>query len=320
MEEHIKFKIKNNSGKAWIYEGCGNRLLLVHLWKKFQYNDIDLRDKLQEFGTNSGVDSVMVLTGQPEKLFAQRYHLTMDVFEPRGIDPENPNLPGSWSTMCGNGIRAVARYLIDSSKLECFIKTKSGTRQIAVLPDYQFRVNMGKFTMDKKDLRKYVSSFNFEFIRSKIINVSTQEIIVGLNGDYDKKGHIDGEPHLVLFLENYISTMSGLVELANKIGPLITNNRKEFSRCINTNFVSIKKRREDCIEVLACTFERGVDYVTQACGTGATVIGSYLLSRIEGLNVVKVIMPGGVLLISRGENEDYFLTGPANSLPLRKHL
>ena len=307
----------NHLTNIHLYEGCGNRLIIVHLQKRFSRKDPRLRSELQKIGLEHDADSVLVVTGDPYKCLEQGYHLTMDVFEPRGTDVKHPKLSGSWSTMCGNGIRAVSRYLMDSESMACYIKTRSGVLATNILAHNQFRVCMGKFTTELKQIQKYVRRFSFNNLLHDRFLFS--EIVVGLNGHPNVHGSIDGEPHAIVFLKDYDNlTLSSLMEMANRCGLEITTNREYFPKCINTNFVLIKTRSEQTISVLACTFERGVEYVTQACGTGATAIGSYLLSKDRRLEVIKVIMPGGELLISRAPDRQYYLTGPANPIEIER--
>ncbi|EKD87601.1 MAG: hypothetical protein ACD_36C00005G0001, partial [uncultured bacterium] len=214
MEEQ---ELSNQILNIRFYEGCGNRLLIVHMQKDFSMLDARLRNQLQRLGLEQKADSVLVLTGDPQQSLIQGYHVTMDVFEPRGVDIQHPKLAGSWSTMCGNGIRAVAKYLIDTSNLACYIRTRSGIRITTVLPHNQFRVCMGKLTTRKEHLQKYVRNFHFsELIENRIRHA---EVFVGLNGNPDLDGAIDGEPHMVVFLPNHQNiTLKALQKLAEKLG------------------------------------------------------------------------------------------------------
>lgn len=296
-----------------LYEGCGNKVLIIRAKNNYSYNDISLRKLLRKLGLKCRADSVMVLKGNPDNLLSQGYHVSMDVFDPRGNDSINPSLPGSWATMCGNGIRAVTRYLYDTSEINCYIATHSGTRKVTILPNHLYKVDMGNFTTDKRDLGRYVHNYNFVELIPKHYKIIIKEIFVGLNGNQEK-GIINGEPHLVLFIEDPKGKVNNIEYLANEIGPSITNNRSYFPECINTNLVILKEKNHTKVDVSACTYERGVDYVTQACGTGATVIGSYFLKRYKNLQHVKIHMPGGTLLIEKGPNQNFFMTGPANPI------
>lgn len=305
----ITNQIENN---CHLYEGCGNRLLIVHL-SNFNYDDYVFRKSLQKIGLAKKVDSVLVLTGDPKNVNQSGYHVSMDVFEPRGVDLQSSNLPGSWSTMCGNGIRAVARYLIDKESVSVLIKTKSGIRPTTILPTSLYRVCMGQFTADKRDLQKYVSNFAFERFKISNEKFKLEKIVAGLNGDRGNNNTIDGEPHLMfIFKKGY--QLDDLVNLASKSGLKIIKNRDFFPLEINANFISIQHRNADTLSLFACTFERGVNYVTQACGTGATAIGSYLLSSDKTLSTIIINMPGGALRVERGPKKQFCLTGGANPL------
>lgn len=301
---------KDIEKSARLYEGCGNLLLIVSVPENFDRSDGLLRRFLAKLGLKHKVDSVLVLAGNPANYFIQGYHLTMDVFEPRGND--GSNTIGSWSTMCGNGIRAVGRYLLDEGLISVCIKTRSGNRNVSILPENQFRVSMGEFSGSQKDLEKYVSNFNINKLVSEITNQAISESFIGLNGDRIS-GQIDGEPHLCIVLRDNNLSISNLIELTTEIGSKLTTNKEYFPEEINTSLIEYIKTGKDEILVRACTYERGVLYVTKACGTAATVIGSHLLSQNPNFKKVNVSMPGGIISIDRELNK-YFMTGPANRI------
>ena len=88
---------------------------------------------------------------------------------------------------------------------------------------------------------------------------------------------------------------------------------KGFPRGANVNFYETLGPDH----VLERTFERGVEDVTYACGTGtgSVVTVLTLLGQVSGTNV-KVDMTGGTLTIDvvreGGQIRDLFLTGPTN--------
>lgn len=289
----------NTNGR--LYEGAGNRLLVIEL-SDYNRQDNDLRMALAQAGLEKNADSVLVL----KRNFTLEYQAAMDVFEPRGQDPANPQLAGSWSTMCGNGVRAVTRYLLEEGRINCLIKTRSGILPITLLPESVYRVCMGQFTFNHKDLFNYVKNFNFERLLPQSLRIET--VFAGLNGYRNKLGKIDGEPHLVIWVRKKLS-LNQLSTWAEKIGSQITVNHNYFPQDINTNLVSPNNQGG----LNACTFERGVEYVTQSCGTGATVIGSWWLKQQAKLPQIKINMPGGQLIISR-QKDKFYLTGPANPI------
>jgi diaminopimelate epimerase len=304
--------------KIVLYNVCGNRLILIHL-KSFSYYDKGFRHYLKDLGIDNGADSVMVLTGNPADREDQGFEVTMDVFEPRGNDSKNPHLPGSWSTLCGNGLRAVAHYLKTNSnddKETFIIHTKSGLIYVDALPSGEFQANMGEFTVSQRNLSQYVLDFNFsEWIPKKVRGFTIKDIAVGMNGIKDSYGRINGEPHLVLFMDQHINIMD-LKKLAEEISPGITINRRVFPDDINTNLAVVKKCEGSTLTVTACTFERGVNYVTESCGTGATAIGSYLLNSNPRIDTVRIQMLGGTVHVTRAENNGFMMRGIAEQIPL----
>jgi len=284
----------------YLYHGCGNKVLIHSLEdiNAARHNKV-VRAHLARIGKKLQVDSIMVITGHPQNANQQGYHCTMDVFEPRGKD--GSGLAGSWSTMCGNGIRAVARYFQDTGFISVGetlrVKTASGLREVEVLKNYQYKVNMGELTLSGKNMSRYVKFSEFTKLKAKN---SLATAIVGFVGESD------GEPHLVIFAQ----TKKHLQKLANKYGKQLTTNRLIFPQEINTNVVVMNDQNKDTPKVSACTYERGIYYVTQACGTGASVIGGYLLKKHPSARKVRVKMPGGTLSITKKGNQ-IFMQGPA---------
>lgn len=168
-------------------------------------------------------------------------------------------------------------------------------------------------TTSRCDLRPYVQRRDFGRLVSPFKNIRVKDIVAGLNGNREN-GNIDGEPHFVLFLNNSIATIDELESLCASVGQHITTNRRYFPYGINTSLVVERERVEGAQLVFACTFERGVEYVTRACGTAAALIGSYLLSQQTDLHAVNVRMPGGTLIIESDEQKRYYMTGPANPI------
>jgi len=302
-----------------VYEGCGNTFIIFHLktiddLTKLKNSPASLK-KLTSVGLEKKVDSIMVISGDPKKFKKQKYHVTMEVFEPHGF---KSNVKGSgWSTMCGNGIRGVAQYLYENFLEEktYIIETRSGRQKIEKLNEL-WRVNMGAFTADSKYISKYVLSelpLNCpQFgIQSQKYSIK-DHLDIGFN--YLSKNLRDGEPHAIIWRTQNIS-MNKLVELTQKMGEKITSD-KIFPEGINTTVAFVKEvdYEHQRIEVCAATYERNIFYVTRACGTAATVIGSLLLKKMEFLLPwrVYVHMPGGTLIIECDQNRNFFMIGPSS--------
>lgn len=321
-----------------LYDACGNIIGIAPLSQVNYHgdfrNDFALRTFLLEWGQKNNCDSIMVLTGDPRLRKSQGYHVKMYVFEPKGND--SSRLPGGVSTMCGNGVRAVAHFIgqvVDNTDtLE--IMTGSGLRNISIQGNNFYQVNMGKFFSQASALSRYINtkkvqSRNGYFIDSpipedirKLISkyVSVANWSIGLNGDIDSNGNIDGEPHVVLFLDQNIKDIFYLRRVAMQIGPLITKNLELFPYEINANFVVNSRKNKDSISVLLCTHERNLGSnpqhsVTAACGTGSTAVGALISKKykLTDKQMVNVFSPGGKLMISK-RKENLFMTGSVVSL------
>ena len=117
-----------------------------------------------------------------------------------------------------------------------------------------------------------------------------------------------GIPHCVLIYPEWDKI--DVTELC-KLGSLL-RHAPEFPKGANVDFVKIENENE----VKAVTYERGVEDLTLACGTGCGSIAALLsLLGMVTAKDLKIKMPGGTLSVSLDICEDYvnniMLTGPA---------
>lgn len=336
----IMHLIENLKTHLRTYTACGNILGIVPLGEagfseNFDFSkSTELRSFLADWGKQIGSDSVMVLTGSPEKFHSQGYHVGMYVFEPNGSDESG--MDGGISTMCGNGVRAVAAYVrerISQEATNAQIMTMSGLRAIE-WDQEMYAVQMGVMTNRPVDLAKYVNTNLIEpnqeglYIHSPIPDSIRQDLSrytaaqrwsIGLNGDYDESGAIDGEPHVIIEVPiNEISSIEELRKLAVQAGPIITKNTHLFPQEINVNFIVIDSETE-ASELLNCTHERNLGddpehSVTAACGTGSTVAGGVTLLTHTSLRQVSVQCTGGGMQIIANPDSTLVMRGPAQAL------
>lgn len=318
-----------------LYQACQNKVLIFELKENLDWqNNRNLRNIFTRLGKKNNVDSVLVLTGNPRRFYQQGYHYEMYVFEPKGKS-EN-GLAGGISTMCGNGVRAVAAFIQKQfpDTVEAKVMTLSGLRTVEIDGNL-YTVNMGKLTAKSYDLKNYVNTSlvpandHGDYIGSPIpreiidklsafVDVRTWSI--GLNGNRNNDGSIDGEPHIIVEVPRHlISDINQLRKLAIAAGPLVTKNTKFFPREINVNFIVIDKVGKE-LEILNCTHERNLgddaDHsVTPACGTGSTVAGGFILERYPRARSVLVHCTGGDLIISKSRlGQELLMKGPAEEV------
>jgi len=204
------------------------------------------------------------------------------------------NADGSEVEMCGNGIRALAKYIWDrglSDKETLDIETLAG--MIRPARDGELiRVDMG---VPELDGRKIPTNMDGRIIDRPMKVIDREFLITCVSM---------GNPHAVTFLE-------GVEEFpVAKYGPAIENRTTVFPNRTNAQFVQVLSRSE----LKQRVWERGAGE-TMASGTGASAAG--VAAMLKGLvdQRVTVHLPGGDLIIEwDGEGKSVFMTGPATTV------
>ncbi|GHS95575.1 diaminopimelate epimerase [Synergistales bacterium] len=180
------------------------------------------------------------------------------------------NSDGSEAEMCGNGARVLARYAFDKNiagKSMSFT-TKAGLIKAVVEPPYA-ELDMGSFDVTDAALRKF-KNFNYIFITV-------------------------GVPHCIVFVDDYDA-----MSIPDKvdIGRELSRDYERFPQGTNVSFAEIVSGKGcEYDEIKAVTYERGVEDLTESCGTGsvAAAIACALLSGETRATISKrVINPGGI--------------------------
>ncbi len=191
------------------------------------------------------------------------------------------NADGSIAEMCGNGIRVMARYLVERGYQNegIFpINTRAGLKHLRVPADGDITVNMGQVSADEDEIKVIVQSKEWK----------------GYNIDM-------GNPHAVVFV-NSLDEAGDLKE-----APIVTP-KDAYPEGVNVEFVEFGENRELKMRV----FERGVGE-TRSCGTGTCAVAlAASISRKEKLPARWVIFPpGGRLEVEIDGHSNATLTGPA---------
>ncbi|HIY19355.1 MAG TPA: diaminopimelate epimerase [Candidatus Blautia avistercoris] len=208
------------------------------------------------------------------------------------------NLDGSQGSMCGNGIRCVAKYAYDYgivNKTHITVDTKSGIKELDLTVSdgkvSQVRVNMGTPILAAKEIP--IVSSNEQVIHQPISVDGTDYYITGVSM---------GNPHAVTYVEDVES-----LDL-EKLGPEFEFH-PAFPDRINTEFVKIL----DSHTLQMRVWERGSGE-TLACGTGAcaVAVASVLNGYADPSRPVTVKLVGGDLEIFWDQDQNtVFMTGPA---------
>lgn len=188
------------------------------------------------------------------------------------------NADGSRAKMCGNGLRCAGKLLYDlglTHKKELVIDTLSGLRSLTLIVEGG-KITGARAAMGKPDF----FSPPFMLLGRRVAPVSM------------------GNPHGVVFLK------PGEQEEPAAFA-------KALSKCPQyPEGVNLELAWPTAEGYTVQVFERGSGE-TLACGTGASAVFAAALR--EGLieSPCRIRLKGGVLELSRGEEGEIFLTGPA---------
>ena len=203
---------------------------------------------------------------------------------------------GSEGSMCGNGIRCVAKYVYDyglTDKTEISVETKSGIKYLELTVENGkvslVKVNMGAPGLLAKEI-PVISD------KEKVID----EPVTIQGKEYRITCVSMGNPHAVTVVED---TASFPVE---KIGPFFENHEM-FPDRVNTEFVQLISRSEMNMRV----WERGSGE-TWACGTGtcASVVAC-VINGYTDEHVLVHLLGGDLQIFYDRAADTVWMTGPA---------
>lgn len=205
------------------------------------------------------------------------------------------NADGSESGQCGNGARALARYVRESGlsdKRAIRVRTATATMMLEQAGDGLYRVDMG------------VPQFDPAAIPFDAAERSDRYALTLDGGAVVEIGAVNmGNPHAVMRV--------GDVDTApvEQVGRLLQAHAS-FPQSVNAGFLQVVDRGRARLRV----FERGVGE-TLACGSGACAAA--VVGRVWGLLDARVDMQmaGGVLTIEwDGQGGPVLMTGPAETV------
>jgi len=194
------------------------------------------------------------------------------------------NADGSEAEMCGNGVRCVARYLLERGAPERFaISTLAGTIGVeaASRDPFAVRVDIGpvSFPADARE----------------------ETAIVGGRANAYYEASL-GNPHAVVFVEDVNAVDLPALGVA-------FNALERFPHGTNVHVV----QRIDAATLRVRHYERGVG-LTQACGTGAVACAAVAIAVDGARPPIVVEVPGGTLRVDWTPGETARLTGPAETI------
>ena len=188
------------------------------------------------------------------------------------------NADGSEAEMCGNGIRCVAKHVVDAGFVRgdtVRIDTAAGVLACEVQRGADGRV----------------ASVAVDMGRPELGDAGSGRMVAVEAGDrtFDITAVSMGNPHAVIFGDG-IAT----VEFAGRYGPLVERDAARFPQRTNVEFASLRAGGIDVV-----VWERGCG-ITLACGTGAcaTAVAAVVDGMARAGEEIPVRLPGGQLGIT----------------------
>ncbi len=270
-------------------QGAGNDFVIVEageLDQDWPQMAVAMCDR--HFGI--GADGLLVL------LSSHLADFKMHIFNPDGSEAE----------ACGNGLRCLAKYVIDrglteSEAQEISIETVAGIRKAKISKvkgkPAKIQVGMGKPKLGAKDIPVEIEPKGRDLVDIKSVlschlSVGDRELLLNFVSM--------GNPHAIYFWQHSISDFP-----LSQMGPEVEQH-KMFPNRVNFEVARVMGRGQ----IEARVWERGVGE-TLACGSGAcaVAVAAQLLGYID--NKVDITLPGGTLEVEWDKIGAVLLGGPA---------
>jgi len=216
------------------------------------------------------------------------------------------NPDGGEAEACGNGLRCLAKYIIDKKLLpqsQIKIETMAGIRAVGFNKtgkSVEIQTSMGvpKFGAGDIPVEIKPGSRKLVDIKSMLgytVVIDSKELQLNLVSM--------GNPHAVCFCKQPVAKF-----LLSQIGPKV-EHLAIFPRRTNFEVVNVVNRGQ----IDARVWERGAGE-TLACGSGAGAIA--VAAQKYGFvdNKVDIALPGGVLKVEWDGVREVFLSGPAEKV------
>jgi diaminopimelate epimerase len=219
--------------------------------------------------------------------------------QPSDVFMDHRNADGSTAEMCGNGVRVVAKYVVDHHLVTpeegvVRVATRGGVKPVRIVatdPDgavAEVAVDMGAPVTTPADVPFEADDQDAPLHRVDVDGTPVDLAVVSM-----------GNPHAVTIWSDLDDAP------VSSLGPRLETHAR-FPAKVNVGFAQLLGR--DAIRLRV--WERGVGE-TQACGTGACA-AVVALRRLGHLDPeVAVHLPGGTLTIHHIAGGTVTMTGPA---------
>jgi len=273
----LRFTKMHGLGNDYVY-------LDAHSEDLTQYDLTELAKLVSDRHFGVGSDGLILV------LPSEHADFRMRIFNPDGSEAE----------MCGNGIRAFAKYVYEQGlthKTDLIVHTGAGLIHPVLTVEgsrvVSVRVDMGEPRLTRSEI-PMAGEPPDEPVVNEALEVAGQSIQVTCLSM--------GNPHCVTFVED---TQEAPV---THLGPQVENHLA-FPARTNVEFVQVVDRGHLKMRV----WERGAGE-TLACGTGASAsLVACVLNELTD-RAAQVNLLGGSLDIEWGANDHVYMTGPATDV------
>ncbi len=219
------------------------------------------------------------------------------------------NSDGSEAEACGNGLRCLAKYVIDkglagAGAKEITVETIAGIRKARLIKEAgkvtKTQVGMGKPEFDAQSIPVAIEAGKGDLVDITLI----ANYPVTVEGEELPMSFVSmGNPHAIYFWERPLSDFS-----LSRLGPAVEQH-KLFPNRVNFEVARVISRKQ--IEVRV--WERGVGE-TLGCGSGACAVA--VCAQLLGYtgSKVDIKLPGGILEVEWDRVGEVLLSGPAETV------
>jgi len=216
------------------------------------------------------------------------------------------NADGSEAETCGNGLRCLVKYALDtglanSEAQEISLETVAGINKAKIYKQgnktVKIQIGMGKPKLRANDIPVEVgpsqgNSVDITSVLNHSIHIDNKELLLNFVSM--------GNPHAIYFWQHPVSDFP-----LSQLGPKIEHH-KIFPNRVNFEVANVINREQ----IEARVWERGVGE-TLACGSGAcaVAVAAQLLGLIDEKVAIK--LPGGVLDVEWDRSGEVLLSGSA---------
>lgn len=218
------------------------------------------------------------------------------------------NYDGSEASMCGNGLRTVARYLSEKNNQNEFT-VETMHADLHVKKAEELGKDVQTFQVEISPVSFNVNDLPFNWKSETFIDQKLPELAPNLRFSAVAVPN----PHLISFVDHETLNSSQFEEIAK----YLNGTNPYFPDGVNVSFVEELGNQK----IFVRTFERGVGF-TNACGT-AMAASSLMYVLLKGGKVeekIQVINPGGMVqtIVHQEDNGSYWMDLIGNATFLNK--